>query len=386
MLFTRLATFYFAFFALLGLVVPFWAPYLESIGMSAVEIGWLLGAFHLSRLYAPNIWGYLADHYGHRLMIVRLGSLGGLLTVMLLPGQTVFLTLWLCMLTFSFFWNAILPQFEVITLQHLAKRSNEYGRIRLWGSVGFIVTVLLGGQLFIGDGIAGLPYSFALVMFLILLASFWVPDVKTVKSSEKPPAGLIRQAMKRPEVIRFLLMIFFVQMAHGPYNGFYTLLLQQEGYGGTAIGWLWTIGVLAEILLFAKLHRLWSSMGFEWVLLASLLLGSLRWLMLAFMPDQLWVLVVAQLLHAASFAVVLASGIRLVQELFPAGAEGRGQAIHSSIGFGLGGVVGSIAAGYLWDHLGPQASFIFAAVASLIAFWLALGQQFLGKVQQSSEN
>jgi len=383
MLFTRLATFYFIFFALLGLVVPFWSPYLESIGMTAVQIGWLLGAFHLSRLWAPGIWGAVADRFGHRLLIVRLGALGGLISVMLLPGQTEFLRLWLYMLLYSFFWNAILPQFEVITLKHMGKRSNEYGRVRLWGSVGFILAVLIGGELFIGEGVSGVPYSFILVMALILLASFWVPDVPGTEAQKRPEKGLIRQTLKRPEVIRFLLMIFFVQMAHGPYNGFYTILLQQFDYGGTAIGWLWSLGVLAEIVLFAKLHNLWNRFGFEQVLLASLLLGVLRWLILATIPDQLWALVLAQLLHAASFAVVLASGIRLVQELFPPGSEGRGQALHSTIGFGLGGVVGSIAAGYLWQHLGGSASFIFAAGASFVGFLLAWRVQFLGKAQQT---
>jgi len=386
MLFTRLATFYFVFFALLGLVVPYWSPYLESIGMSAVQIGWLLGAFHLSRLYAPGIWGVVADRFGHRLLIVRLGAVGGLLSVMLLPGQTEFLTLWLCMLLYSFFWNAILPQFEVITLKHLGKRSNEYGRVRLWGSVGFILAVLVGGELFIGDGISGVPYSFILVMLFILLASFWVPDVRTDQLRQPPSKGLIRQTLKRPAVIRFLLMIFFVQMAHGPYNGFYTLLLQSYGYGGTAIGWLWSLGVIAEILLFAKLHNMWNRWGFERVLLCSLLLGLVRWMLLATLPDQLWSLILAQLLHAASFAVVLASGIRLVQELFPEGSEGRGQAIHSSIGFGLGGVLGSIVAGYLWEHLGATPAFIFAAGASAIGFLLAWRVEFLGKVQQIEPN
>jgi len=383
MLFTRLATFYFFFFSLLGLVVPFFSPYLESIGMTAVQIGYLLGAFHLSRLYAPGIWGYIGDRFGHRLLIVRLGALGGLLSVMLIPGQTEFLTLWLCMLLYSFFWNAILPQFEVITLQHLAKRSNEYGRVRLWGSVGFIIAVLVGGELFIGEGVSDVPYSFVVAMVLILLASFWVPDSKVEQGRERPASGLIRATMKQPEVIRFFLMIFLVQMAHGPYNGFYTLLLQRFEYDGTAIGWLWSLGVIAEIVLFGVLHKLWNRFGFEQVLIASIMLGILRWLLLAFMPDQLWALVIAQLLHAASFAVVLASGIRFVQEVFPAGSEGRGQALHSTLGFGLGGVVGSVAAGYLWQDLGSELAYLFAAGASFIGLVLVWRVQILGKAQQN---
>jgi len=178
------------------------------------------------------------------------------------------------------------------------------------------------------------------------------------------------ESLRRPEVLQFFALIFFAQLAHGPYNGFYTLLLVQEGYSGLAIGLLWSLGVAAEIAMFAVLHKLWRQFTLVSVFVASLILAVVRWLLMATWSDSVAILIVSQLLHAASFAVLHASGIRIVQQLFPAGSEGRAQALHSSLGFGLGGLFGSVIAGYLWHHYGSSMSFLFAASASVIALLL----------------
>lgn len=386
MLFFRLSFFYFCFFSLLGLVMPYWSPYLKSLGMNESQIGVLVGVFHFSRLYAPSVWGHLADRSGRRLQIMRLGTLLGLVMILFLPGQSDFFRLALVMLLFSFFWNAVLPQFEVLLLQHLGKRSDQFGRIRLWGSIGFILAVLIGGELFVDRGIRALPYGFIVVMLLILIAAYLVPDL-----SDPPPATpsqtpvAIVAVLRQPRIAQLFALIFFAQLAHGPYNTFYTLLLQEQGYSGGAIGLLWSLGVVAEILLFGLLHKLWNRYSISAVLRVAMALSVLRWLLLAFWADALPAILVAQLLHAASFAVLYASGVRLVQALFPAGAEGRAQALHSSLGFGLGGVLGSIAAGYLWFHFDSQVTFAMAALASLIALYFACANHFDGKAQQNAQ-
>jgi PPP family 3-phenylpropionic acid transporter len=379
----RLSLFYYTFFSLLGVVMPFWAPYLSHEGFNAEEIGLLLGAFHLSRLYAPSIWGYVADRHMERMRVVKLGALLAVLAFIPVLFIEGFWPLLLAMLCFSFFWNAILPQFEVVTLSHLGEKRDRYGKIRLWGSVGFIAATLIGGELFIDDQIEWVPIGLLVVLIAIYFATWIVP---------KPAAAPINSAkgvsfanlMRRPEVIQFFALIFFAQLAHGPYNGFYTLLLQQEGYSGLSIGLLWSLGVLAEIAMFAVLHKLWQRFSLVSVFIASLMLAVLRWLMMATLSDSLLIIILSQLLHAASFAVLHASGIRIVQQLFPAGSEGRAQALHSSLGFGLGGLFGSIIAGYLWHHFGSGVSFIFAAAASLIALLLISFGKLPTKVQQNS--
>ena len=386
MLFLRLSLFYLVFFALLGLVLPYWAPYLSSVGMDATEIGWLLGIFHFSRIYAPNIWGQLADRTGRRVAILRLGAIAGFLVICWLPWLDAFWSLALVVLCFSFFWNAILPQFEVVTLQHLAGKGELYGKIRLWGSVGFILSVLIGAELFVGQGISGLPWGMLSVMLAIAVTTFIVPAPQTsATAAASAPAGqavAVGAVLKQPVVIQFMVMVFFAQLAHGPYNGFFTLLLQEQGYDATTIGFLWCLGVVAEIVLFAILHKIWTRFSVIHVLMFSMALSVLRWWLLAIYADTLPVLLFAQLLHAASFAVLHATGIRWVQALFPPDAQGRGQALHASFGWGLGGVLGSIAAGYLWYHFGSSVTFGVAALASLAAFLLLIVMNLNGKAQQ----
>ncbi len=374
----RLSLFYYTFFSLLGLVMPFWSPYLASIGFSAEQIGWLLGAFHLSRIYAPSIWGSIADRYMDRMRVVRLGALLALVTFVPFIFVQSFWPLIVVILCFSFFWNAILPQFEVVTLTHLGTKRDRYGKIRLWGSVGFVVSVMLGGEIFIGERIGWVPYGLFVALIAIFLVTWLVPRPAAAPVKGEGGKVAIASVMRQPIVIQFFLVIFFAQLAHGPYNGLYTLLLQDKGYSGISIGLLWSLGVAAEIALFAVLHKLWDRFDFTRVLLASLIIAVVRWLMLAFFADSTAVVIASQLMHAASFAVLHASGIRLVQELFPAGSEGRAQALHSSLGFGMGGLLGSIAAGYLWHYLGAQYAFLFAAAASLVAYLIVA----LGKLAQ----
>lgn len=386
MLFLRLSLFYLVFFALLGLILPYWAPYLSSIGMDATEIGWLLGIFHFSRIYAPNIWGQIADRTGRRIGILRLGAIAGFLVICWLPWLDTFWSLALIVLCFSFFWNAILPQFEVITLQHLAGKGELYGKIRLWGSVGFILAVLIGAELYVGAGVSGLPWGMLTVMLGIAAVTFIVPAPphprRDGETGQGHQHGSVWAVLREPLVIQFMAMVFFAQMAHGPYNGFFTLLLQEKGYDATTIGLMWCLGVVAEIILFAILHNIWKRFSVIHVLMFSMLLSVLRWILLAEFADQLVVLLFAQLLHAASFAVLHATGIRWVQSLFPANAQGRGQALHASFGWGLGGVLGSIAAGYLWYHFGSSLTFWVAALASLSAFLLLIVMNLNGKAQQ----
>lgn len=376
----RLSFFYFTFFSLLGVVMPFWAPYLSSEGFNAEEIGLLLGAFHLSRLYAPSIWGWVADRYMERMRVVRLGALLAVIAFVPVIYIHGFWPLLAAMLLFSFFWNAILPQFEVVTLSHLGDKRDRYGKIRLWGSVGFVVATLVGGEVFIGDNISLVPVGLLVVLVAIYLATWTVPRPAAAPIPSSAEMSL-SDTLKRPEVLQFFALIFFAQLAHGPYNGFYTLLLVQEGYSGLAIGLLWSLGVAAEIAMFAVLHKLWRRFNLVSVFVASLILAVLRWLLMATWSDSMVVLIIAQLFHAASFAVLHASGIRIVQQLFPAGSEGRAQALHSSLGFGLGGLFGSVMAGYLWHHFGSNVSFLFAASASFVALMLMLFGRLPSKVQ-----
>nr|WP_297527071.1 MFS transporter [Thiohalobacter sp.] len=365
----RLSAFYFFYFASLGALVPYWSLYLRSLGFDAAAIGELIAILMATKLVAPNIWGWIADHTGRRMAIIRLASLASLVTFLgVFLGQG-YLWLALVMAVFSFFWNASLPQFEAVTLTHLGDRAHRYSIVRLWGSIGFIVTVAGIGPLLDRHDPALLPWLIAGLFAAIWLASLGVRE----EASGGAPAdhGPIRQVLARPEVRALLVVCFLMQASHGPYYTFYTLYMEGHGYSRTLIGQLWALGVVAEIGVFLVMHRWLPRFGPRRLLLGSLLLTALRWGLIAGFPEHLVLMLFAQGLHAASFGVYHAVVIHLIHAHFRGRHQGRGQALYSSLSFGAGGAVGSLAAGYLWAGIGPQGTYLAAAGAALLATLVA---------------
>jgi PPP family 3-phenylpropionic acid transporter len=367
----RLSGFYFFYFASLGALIPYWGLYLRSLGFGEVQIGELVAIVMATKIVAPNLWGWIADHTGRRMAIVRLASL---LAVVCFAGVLLGSGYWwlaLVMAAFSFFWNASLPQFEATTMTHLGERVHRYSSIRLWGSLGFIVTVAGLGYVFDRAGIAYLPW-----VLLALFAGIWANSLLV---PERAAGHLpldhepLRRVLARPEVGALLLATFLVQASHGPYYAFYSIYLEDHGYRANVIGELWAAGVVAEIGLFLVMHRLQPRFGSRRLLLAALALTSLRWVMVAAFVDHLVLLLVAQLLHAASFGIVHAVSIHLIHKHFTGRHQGRGQALYSSLSFGAGGAAGSLLSGYAWTGLGSQYAYgvaaLLAAVAWLVAWW-----------------
>jgi len=364
----RLSGFYFFYFALLGAYIPYWGLYLQGRGFNALEIGYLTGAVMATKVVAPSIWGWLADRTGQRLRIVRLGSLLALACFCGIFIASGFAGLLLVVVAYSFFWNAVLAQFEVITLDHLGTAYNRYSRVRVWGSVGFIGTVLALGLVFDTVAMSWLPLIMAL-----LLAGIWACSllVSGATGERRPGAaqGLV-QVLRTNTVWAFLLVCFLLQVAHGPYYTFFSLYLEGLSYSRVTIGQLWALGVLAEVLLFLVMHRLLPRFGVRRIMIVSLWAAVLRWLLVAYGAESLPVLVFAQCLHAATFGAFHAVSIELIRRNFPAALAGQGQAIYSGISFGAGGAIGAVLSGYLWQQ-NPQFTFLLASMASGLACLLA---------------
>jgi PPP family 3-phenylpropionic acid transporter len=369
MYYWRLSGLYFFYFAPLGALIPYCGLYLKSLGFSVVEIGELVAIIMATKIIAPNIWGWIADHSGNRMRIVRFACLLATLSfagVFLARGYWM---LALVMALFSFFWNAALPQFEATTLNHLGDDTHHYSKIRLWGSIGFVVAVAVLGGVLEKTGTGLLPAVLVALFAGIWLASLLVPEhVSQHPVVDHTP---LRQVLKSPVVISFLLASFLVQASHGPYYAFYSLYLSGHGYSETAIGQLWAWGVVAEIAVFLKMHALLPRFGARRLLLVATLLTALRWVLIALFVEQLWILALAQTLHAASFGVFHAVAIYLTHRLFTGRHQGRGQALYSSMSFGAGGASGSLIAGYLWEGVGAEWMYIAAAVVAVLAGWIA---------------
>lgn len=360
----RLSSFYFFYFALLGALVPYWGLFLQNRGFDATEIGELMAILMATKVVAPNLWGWLGDHLGHRMRIVRLASLVSLLAFLTMFWAESYWALALAITLYSFFWNASLPQFEVVTFIYLKERAAHYARIRIWGSIGFVVTVMLLGVLVDVQGPEIVLPAVLLVFVGIWLSSLTVSDPDPEPHVADQPSLL--SVLRRPTILAFFAAVFLMQVGHGPYYSFYSIHMQDYGYSKTLIGQLWALGVLAEVALFLVMHRMLERWGARRVLLVSLALGAVRWLVIGWLPEYWGALLFAQLLHAATFGTFHASAIHLVHEYFRGRHKGRGQALYSSVSFGAGGAVGALASGYAWAGLGPAVTFTIAACASLL--------------------
>jgi len=362
----RLSGFYLFYFATLGILVPYWGIYLQWEGFSARQIGELTAILLATRIIAPNVWGWIADHRGQRMRIVRLASLLSIVAFSAIFISQTYYSIAVVLMVFSFFWNASLPQFEVTTLQHLGEHSHHYSKIRVWGSIGFICVVVLLGWLLDRYDAGIVPYA-----LLISISGIWLISL-TVPESASRHLSLnhipIRQVLKQPAVLAFLAICFLMLVSHGPYYTFYSIYLEQHGYSRTLIGQLWALGVVAELMVFLVMHRWLPRFGIRKVLLGSLLLAAFRWLLIALYADQIFMLIAAQSLHAASYGAYHAASIAWVHQHFTGRNQGRGQALYSSMSFGAGGAVGSLLSGYLWLTPGPEMTFMLAALTASSAF------------------
>ncbi len=370
MIYWRLSGFYLFYFASLGALLPYWSLYLESLGFSVTEIGQLVAILMATKIVAPNIWGWIADHTGHRMAIIRSGSLLAAITFAGVFIGDSFWWLALVMAVFSFFWNAALPQFEATTMNHLGDDLHRYSGIRLWGSIGFIIAVSGLGAL-LGDSGTGLLPTVLMVLFvLIWLSSLTVPESAAghLPLDQEP----LRKVLSQPVVLSLLAVCFLAQASHGPYYAFFSIYMQHYGYPTAVIGQLWALGVIAEIGIFLLTPVLLPRYGARKLLIMAAALTTLRWLLTALFADRLAIIIFSQTLHAASFGLYHAVMISLIHSLFVGAHQGRGQALYSSISFGAGGAVGILVSGYLWTDIGPQAMYLVAALTSLCALLVVI--------------
>ncbi|ODS23445.1 hypothetical protein AB835_08775 [Candidatus Endobugula sertula] len=367
-----LSGFYFFYFALVGALNPYLGLYFSDIGLTAYEIGLINAVFIGTKIVAPNVWGWLCDYTGQRLRIITLGSF---LATLFFSGMFFWETLLpLLIVTFlySFFWNAILSQFDTVTVQYLSKDSHHYSHIRVWGSIGFIVSVVLLGFVFDLISIRYLiPVSWGLLLFI------WLSGLRV----KEPPKNAVEsdhhhwlEVVKRPMVVAFLAAAFLLQFGFGAYYSFFSLYLENYHYSRSMIGLLWALGVVAEVLLFVVMHKIMPRVGVAYLLFWSLLLTAIRWFLTAYYVDHLWVLIFSQCIHALSFGACHAACIELIRCFFKGKNAGQGNALYSSMTFGLGGALGAFSSGLLWD-INPKQLFVVSGLALLLAaaiVWVGL--------------
>lgn len=359
----RLASFYFTYYATVGAFMPYWGPYLDARGFSAVQMGVAFALMGVMRTVVPLMWGWYADHSGKRIGLIRWASVAALVTFIAIPFVDGVWWIGGLMLAYTLFWHALLPQFEVVAINHLNASGGDYSRVRLWGSVGFIATVLGIGLSLDFTGILWLPWLVG-AFWVGMAASTWlVPEPPAMHAPDAPRVGLW-SVVRRPEVLALLAVCLCSQLSFAPYYNFFTLFLERHGYSRSLAGVLWTVGVVAEIGIFMIAGRWIARVGARQVMLIALAATTLRWLLTASLVDSWPVLVAAQISHAVTFGAYHAVAMHYVTRFFPPTLHGRGQAIYNAAAYGIGGSIGSLGAGFLWEGVAPDAVFYFAGLVA----------------------
>lgn len=367
---TRIASFYFIYFAVIGCVVPYWGVYLDSLHFSSVEIGYLIGIYTCTKIVAPYLWGVIADKTGWRIQIIRIGLLAGIVNFALLVQGSSFFWVSIFTFTYSFFLNAVLPQFEVVTLNKLKAAPEKYSHVRLWGSVGFVCVVFAVGVMLDSFSVALLPWVILFLLGCLMINALWIPLEQKTRAVTHTVLGT--HAVLSMSAVLVFICFFCVQFSHGPYYAFFSIILKEKAHSATLISIFWAVGVVAEIGMFLWLPKLLKDFSLKVIIVYGLFISGLRWLLMPFVLDDLVLLFLLQFLHAVSFGVMHAAAIEWVRRHFPDASSGVGQAIYSGVCFGLGAALGNIYSGYMMEYLNYSTMFMGAGVVCMMGAMLAV--------------
>ncbi len=379
----RLSSWYFFYFAFIGAFTPYFGVYLQSLGFSAWNISLLLTLLQVMRLFASNLWSWLADRIGRKTPIVCgatalcLTSFASFFFTTSFPGVFIGMTL------MAFFWSASLPLIETLTLAHLRHQTERYGSVRVWGSLGFVAAVQGIGALLDVMPLSSLLWTSAALLVGLLAGSLLLPEAPQTQpgainaagastepamTDSAPHPATITDILRQPQVFALLMASFLMSAAHGALYVFYSIHLVDHGYSKTLVGGLWSLGVIAEILVFMVMPRLLKRYSLRTILLVSFACAVPRFLMIGWGADSLAILLLAQVLHGATFGAFHAAMVAAMHHHFPGHLQTRAQALYGSISFGAGGMLGGLLSGQTWDLLGPGWTYSIAALFALAGY------------------
>ena len=372
---------YFSYAGLFGTYAPLW---FQSLGFSTLAIGALASLQSATRLFSPYAWGSVADHTGQRTRLLRIAVGLALASAIGLFVSPVYG--WIAAVTVALHTctAGVIPISEA-ALAHLVSHGDtlnagRYGRVRVWGSIGFILAVIGSGVALQSLGVQAFPWLVLGLLTLLLVAALRLPVVTEAAHGSAAAPGALA-VLRQPVVAWFFAGVFFTVLAHTSLYAFFSLYLVSLGYSKTAVGLIWALGVAAEVAWFWYQGRWLTRLSPQaWLLLAAGV-SVLRFAATAAFGANGWVLVLAQLTHAITFAAQHSSCIGMINRHFPGRLRGRGQALYTVLGYGASGVIGGLAGGVLSEAFGFAAVFwaaSAAAGAAVLCCWRALRLERFG--------
>jgi MFS transporter, PPP family, 3-phenylpropionic acid transporter len=368
------AAFYFVYFAFIGVFFTYCGLLLKSRGFSAGEISVLITATQLVRIFATPGWGSLADHRHQRMPIVRVTFIGATAIFTLNFVQLPFWAVLIVFAGMSALWSAAMPLFEASVLARLSGRDGpdmgRFGRIRVWGSLGYIVIVMASGTFFDYVAIERLVPLVAVLMALLVIVTYWVPEA--MPPAPAGPRGSIWPVLALPGMKPLFVCAFLNSASQGASFVFYSIYMVENGHSKTIVGVLWSIGVVAEVLLFLVLAKVIARFGYQTLWRAGFVASTLRYLIVAAVPGSFVWQAVAQTVHMLTFGTHHTTALAVIHRVFRGSLAVRGQALYAALSFALGSTVGGLLAGWMWESLGPRATFLGSALIAAIAAAVAL--------------
>ncbi|KQX01228.1 MFS transporter [Massilia sp. Root418] len=352
-------SFLFFYYAHAGTFSTYASLFFADKGMTVAQIGVLMSLIQVLRIFGPNLWGWVADHTERRVVVLRMTGLAALTAFSGFFIGSSFAHFFAAMVLLNLFTSAQGPICEALMLSEMRGDLTHYGRIRLWGSVGFIIATMLTAYALDYWGTRALPWTAGALLVCVIGAALRMRDVPRQQHAGPPPALLA--VLRRREVLAFFGSTALMVSAHTSLYTFYSLYLERAGYSKTVIGAMWSLGVVAEVMLFYFQAPLLKRWGPRTMLMLACSAAVLRFIMIGAGAHWLALLVLAQLLHAATFALHHSSSVLAMQRWFAGPLQARGQALYISISYGVGGTLGGLGLSQCWERLGAESVYYVAA-------------------------
>jgi PPP family 3-phenylpropionic acid transporter len=341
--------------------------------VSALDVGILMSLVQVMRIVGPTLWGWVADHSSRRVLVLRMTALGALAAFSGIAFGRAFSHFFIARACLNLFTSAQGPLTEALMLAEMRGDTSRYGRVRLWGSLGFIAAVMAAGFALDRLGVGALPWLAGGVLLLVLVQSLRIREAPPAHGAHA--AAPLFEVLRKPAVIAFFVQAALMVGAHTSLYSFYSLYLERAGYGKALTGAMWSLGVLAEVVFFYFQAEVLRRIGVRTAMMASFGVAVLRFAAIGLGSGWLAVLVLAQLLHAISFAAHHCASITAMQRWFGGALQARGQALFMSIAYGIGGTCGGLFMSWCWERLGPGAVYGAAvglavlAAGAAVLFW-----------------
>ena len=356
-----IASQYFIYFGVMGIFLPYFNLYCYHLNFSGFQIGTLSALRSVVMIMFTLIWSVLADRLQIRKPLYILCNFISTMIWAFFFFATDFKAMLVITIFYAVFYAPIISFLEAFTMDVLGLEKKSYGRLRVWGSMAFIITVIVLGRII--D-----LYSVEIIIALIFCGSLIQAAVSTkipaVHIKKDASFTLQAKVLLKKRVGVFLFCAFLMLASHATYYGFFSIHLENMGYGNTFIGIAWALATISEIMVMIKSDWIFKRFSMENVLVFSFMVAALRWFAFFWAKSPPAILLL-QMLHALTYGTFHVASILYIDALTPAEAKTLGQAANNAVTYGLGLMVGFFVSGYFFESLGSFGLFFTSGFIAL---------------------